>query len=144
MDHFLWQWKLDKWKTKKVFGSSWKYIYWGKKNKKIRLKGKTNLDILREIKLVVHDTRHNNFLTNLSEWEVFGNKERGRPKNTYLQDVQITIGFGHYKELTRAAGEWEKQLQQQGISFRAWTNSTGQIMNIWENLHVFLTPTTQH
>lgn len=77
----------------------------GKKNKKIRLKGKTNLDILREIKLVVHDTRHNNFLTNLSEWEVFGNKERGRPKNTYLQDVQITIGFGHYKELTRAAGE---------------------------------------
>lgn len=71
----------------------------------------------RKSKMIGHIMRHNQFLKNVFEGKVLGEKPRGRPRTTYFNNIKEDMRIKSYEELKRMTMERGTWLNRQGIAF---------------------------
>lgn len=72
----------------------------------------------REMKLIGHLLKHNDFVTNILEGNIMGKRSRRRPRQSFFNDIKQQMGFTPYQHLKNTARNREDCLLRQGFVFR--------------------------
>lgn len=110
----------EMWFWRKMCKTSWREK---KSNEKLLSEIKERRQLIqslesRQIKLIGHTIRHNNFLCNIFEGRLEGRRCRGRPRKCYFKDIMEIMKCKTYRELKYLAANRQEWLQRQGAAFR--------------------------
>jgi hypothetical protein len=72
----------------------------------------------RKVKLIGHQLRYNDFVTNILEGKIMGKRLRGRPKQSFFNDIKQRIGFTLYQHLKNTVRNREDWLLRHDLVFR--------------------------
>lgn len=72
----------------------------------------------RKVELIGHLLRHKDFFIKVLVGTIVGNRQRGRPRSSYFNDINKRMGFNSYQHLKNTARDREDWLLRQGLAFR--------------------------